>query len=61
VRRLEQALAVQCGLPVLLPPQITTFPAWADSVVLAAPQQADSQRSAQLYHILKARNVVRPG
>lgn len=60
VRRLEQALAVQCGLPVLLPPQITTFPAWADSVVLAAPQQADSQRSAQLYHILKARNWFDP-
>ena len=60
VRQLEQALARQCGLPVLLPPQITTFPAWADSVPLAVAQQADSQRSAQLYHILKTRDWFDP-
>ncbi|MDP2024699.1 PD-(D/E)XK nuclease family protein [Sulfuriferula sp.] len=60
VRRLEQVLARQCGLPVLLPPHITTFPAWAASVPLVTAQQANSQRSAQLYQILKTRNWFDP-
>ncbi len=53
-RRLEQALAAQCGLPYLIPPRITTFPAWAATLPIDAPLLPDSRRAALLYQALKA-------
>jgi len=53
-RRLEQALAAQCGLPYLIPPRITTFPAWAATLPVNAPLLPDSRRAALLYQALKA-------
>ncbi len=53
-RRLEQALAMHGGLPFLVPPRITTFPAWAATVPISAPLLPDSHRAALLYQALKA-------
>ncbi|BBP06002.1 hypothetical protein TPL01_22930 [Sulfuriferula plumbiphila] len=53
-RRLEQALAAHCGLPFLIPPRITTFPAWAATVPSSAPLLPDSRRAALLYQALRA-------
>ncbi|MHB1176444.1 MAG: PD-(D/E)XK nuclease family protein [Sulfuriferula sp.] len=53
-RRLEQALAMHGRLPFLIPPRITTFPAWAATVPISAPLLPDSHRAALLYQALKA-------
>ena len=53
-RRLEQALAAHSGLPFLIPPRITTFPGWAESVPIKSPLLPDSHRAALLYQALKA-------
>ncbi|MHB1332787.1 MAG: PD-(D/E)XK nuclease family protein [Sulfuriferula sp.] len=53
-RRLEQALAMRGGQPFLIPPRITTFPAWAATVPINTSLLPDSHRAALLYQALKA-------
>lgn len=51
---LARALVVASGRAVMIPPQMMTLPAWAQTVDLGVQALAPSQRSALLYQALKA-------
>ncbi len=51
---LYQQLASASGREVIIPPPVLTLPAWAQTVSLGTATLASSQRSALLYHALKA-------
>lgn len=53
-QHLNQQLVVASGREVIIPPQVMTFPAWAQTVNLGAAALVDSRRNALLYHALKA-------
>ena len=53
-QHLNQQLVVASGCEVIIPPQVMTFPAWAQTINLGATVLVDSRRSALLYHALKA-------
>ncbi|HET9113526.1 MAG TPA: PD-(D/E)XK nuclease family protein [Burkholderiales bacterium] len=58
---LGSALLKASAQPVLLAPQITTFPAWAASVSCGGELMPDSRRTAVLYQALKERAWFDPG
>ncbi|NOT16843.1 MAG: hypothetical protein HOP20_02095 [Sulfuriferula sp.] len=51
---LAHALVIASGQSVMIPPQMMTLPAWAQTVDLGVSSLAPSQRSALLYQALKA-------
>ena len=53
---LIRALNEAAGLPALLLPEMTTLADWAQTVVLEAPVQSDTQRTSLLYSALRERN-----
>ncbi|MEQ1667309.1 MAG: PD-(D/E)XK nuclease family protein [Sulfuriferula sp.] len=54
VQHLNQQLVIASGRDVIIPPQVMTLPAWAQTVNLGSATLATSQRSAWLYQALKA-------